>query len=118
MTRAVDPVSADPAAEAKQPAMDDDPALAGLLQTIAPAVDAMVGAVREYEWNTGGIGDVPLIGHTMNLRIERFLFEFGGFHTANCVLAAAAAPLMLPAAMVEDHAARFALNTFPRDVAS
>ena len=73
---------------------------------------AIVGAVQKL-WITGGTGGVPEIAHTWNFSSDRFLPEPLGFHRANCVEAAAAAPTMLPAAMVVDHAVRMSEKMFP-----
>jgi hypothetical protein len=78
----------------------------------------MDGAVIEVLCVTGGIGAVPEIGHTINLRRLTSYPDPAGFHRANCVDAAAVAATMLPAAMVVVHAGRVILKTFPRRVFS
>ena len=67
------------------------------------------------ECHTQGIGAVPEIGYTPNFISDKFLPLPDGFQTANWHDAAAAAPIMFPAATVEVHAVNPALNTVPRD---
>ena len=106
------PVRAAPAAEVSARATEAA-AIPTLLQAIGVTTEvAIVGAVQKL-WITGGTGGVPEIAHTWNFSSDRFLPEPLGFHRANCVEAAAAAPTMLPAAMVVDQAVRRSEKMFP-----
>jgi hypothetical protein len=96
-------------------------AIPALLQAITPLVRvvAIVGAVAMPACIIPPAVGVPETIATANFNIERFLPEPLGFHSANCVDAAAAAPQICPAVgVVADVEVIDIENTLPLDVAS
>jgi hypothetical protein len=68
---------------------------------IVPPIDAIVGTVVQKPWKRGPAAGVPEIIPIKNLVRIKFFDDVAGLTKANCVAAAAEAPIIFPAATPE-----------------